>query len=95
MNIDRVNISNNGIARSQGTQVAEPARTTTGKDRQIDAGLDSFAMSSRANELNLLSNVIGQSRADRLNQVRALLDSGSYRVSAGDLASKLIDSNRK
>jgi hypothetical protein len=95
MNIDRVNISNNGIARSQGTQVAEPARTTTGKDRQIDAGLDSFAMSSRANELNLLSNVIVQSRADRLNQFGHNWIAVLIAFSAGDLASKLIDSNRK
>jgi flagellar biosynthesis anti-sigma factor FlgM len=95
MNIDRVNISNNGIDRSQGTQTAEPARAASGKDRQTVAGLDSVGLSSRANEFNLLSNLIGQSRADRLSQVRAQLESGSYRVSADDLAQKLIDSNRK
>ena len=94
MSIDRVNISNQGIDRSSATQQNESVRSG-GKDRQVAAGSDSVALSSKAAELNKLANTVEQSRADRLNQVRAQLESGTYRVSAKDLAQKLIDDNTK
>jgi flagellar biosynthesis anti-sigma factor FlgM len=94
MSIDRVNISNQGIDRSQTAQPAELTRSA-GKDRQVPAGSDSVALSSKANELNRLANVIEQSRAQRLEQVRAELEAGTYQVSAEDLAQQLIDSNLK
>ena len=94
MSIDRVNISNQGTERSQATQPTEVTRTT-GKDRKVSAGSDSVALSSKANELNRLSNTIGQSRAERLNQVRAELEAGTYQVPAAAVAQKLIDSNKK
>jgi negative regulator of flagellin synthesis FlgM len=95
MSIDRVNISNQGIDRSQATQQSESVRSSE-KDRQVPAaGSDSVALSSKAAELNKLANTVDQSRTDRLNQVRAQLDSGTYKVSAKDLAQKLIDANTK
>jgi flagellar biosynthesis anti-sigma factor FlgM len=94
MNIDRVNISNNGIDRSQSTQQGEPTRGGE-KDRKVSTGSDSIALSFRANELNWLANTIDQDRTERLNQVRAQLQTGAYRVPAQDLAEKLIDSNRR
>jgi negative regulator of flagellin synthesis FlgM len=94
MSIDRVNISNQGIDRSSATQQNELTRSG-GKDRQVSAGSDSVALSSKAAELNKLANTVDQSRADRLNQVRAQLESGTYKVSAKDLAQKLIDANSK
>ena len=94
MSIDRVNISNQGIDRSQTTQPNELTRSA-GKDRQVPAGSDSVALSSKANELNRLATTIEQSRTERLNQVRAELEAGNYQVSAKDLAQKLIDSNLK
>ena len=94
MSIDRVNISNQGIDRSHGTQPNESTRAA-GKDRHVPAGSDSVALSSRAAELNRLGNTIEQSRAERFNQVRAELESGNYQVSAEDVARKLIDSNLK
>jgi negative regulator of flagellin synthesis FlgM len=94
MSIDRVNISNQGIDRSSATQQSESVRSS-GKDRQVAAGSDSVALSSKAAELNKLANTVDQSRTDRLNQVRAQLDSGTYKVSAKDLAQKLIDANSK
>jgi flagellar biosynthesis anti-sigma factor FlgM len=95
MSIDRVNISKQGIDRSQ--QASQPNEVTrsAGKDRQVPAGADSAAFSSKASELNRLAKTVEQSRADRLEQVRAELASGTYRVSAKDLAQKLIDSNQK
>jgi len=95
MSIDRVNISNQGIDRSQATQQSESVRSS-GKDRQVPAaGSDSVALSSKAAELNKLANTVEQSRTDRLSQVRAQLDAGTYKVSAKDLATKLIDANTK
>ena len=94
MNIDRVNISNQGIDRSQTAQPNEATRSA-GKDRQVPAGSDSVALSSQANELNRLANTIEQSRMNRLDQVRAEIQTGAYQVSADDLAQKLIDSNLK
>ena len=93
MSIDRVNISNQGIDRSQ---VGQPETTpSAGKDRQVPAGSDSIALSDKANELNRLANTIEQSRAQRFEEVRSQLEAGNYQVSTADLAKKLIDSNPK
>jgi len=94
MSIDRVNISNAGIDRAQGTQPNDPTRNS-GKDRNVPAGSDSVALSSKAKKLDRLANAIDHSRAERLNEVREALESGTYRVSAEDLAQKLIDANKK
>jgi flagellar biosynthesis anti-sigma factor FlgM len=94
MSIDRVNISNQGIDRSQGTKPNEPTYSA-GKDRQVPAGTDSVALSSKANELNRVANSIEESRAARFNKVRAQLEAGSYQVSTRDLVQALIDSNMK
>ena len=95
MSIDRVNISNQGIDRSTATQQSESVRSS-GTNRQAPAaGSDSVALSSKAAELNKLSNAVDQSRTDRLNQVQAQLNSGTYKVSAKDIAQKMIDSNSK
>lgn len=94
MSIDRVNISNRGIERSQGTQGNELVRTPE-KDRQIPAGSDSVALSSKAKEMDRLASSVEDSRAERLDQVRQALESGTYRVSARDIARKLIDANSK
>jgi flagellar biosynthesis anti-sigma factor FlgM len=94
MSIDRVNISNQGIDRAQATQGNELARNA-GKDRQVAPGSDSVALSSKAKELGQLASSVDQSRTDRFNKVKEALDSGTYHVSAKDLAQKLIDTNRK
>ena len=94
MSIDRVNISNSGIDRSQAAKATEPARHTE-KSRQVSTGSDSVALSTKAKEMDRLANSVEQSRADRLNQVRAALDSGAYRVSATEIAKKLIEANTK
>ena len=94
MNIDRVNISNSGIDRSQGTQGSDSSRSTE-NDREVSAGSDSIALSSRAMELRQLAGVLEQSRTERFTAVRTALDAGTYSVSAEDLAGKLIDSNRR
>lgn len=95
MNIDRVSISNQGIDRSQQTAQTNEIPRSAGKDRQVSAGSDSVALSSKASELNRLATNIEQSRAERMEQVRAELEAGTYRVSAKDIAQKLIDSNTR
>ena len=94
MSIDRINISNQGIDRSQATQANELVRNS-GKDRQAPAGSDSLALSSKAKELDQLANTVEESRTERFNKVRDALEAGTYRVSAEDIAQKLIDTNKK
>ena len=95
MSIDRVNISNQGIDRSQAAQQAELTRTASKNQQVSGGGSDSVELSSKAAEINRLANAVDQSRADRLNQVRAELEAGTYKVSANDVAQKLIDANTK
>jgi negative regulator of flagellin synthesis FlgM len=94
MSIDRINISNQGIDRAQTTQANELARNA-GKDRQVPTGSDSVDLSSKAKELDQLASTIEDSRTERFNKVREALESGTYRVSAKDIAQKLIDANKK
>jgi len=95
MSIDRVNISNQGIDRAQGTQPNGLVRNS-GKDRQVSTtSCDSIALSSTAKDLDRLANTIDQSRTERFNKVREALEAGTYNVSARDLAQKLIDVNKK
>ena len=94
MSIDRVNISSQGIDRAQATQNTELVRNAQ-KHRQVSSGSDSLALSSQAKEMDRLASSVEDARAEHLNQVRQALESGTYRVSARDLAEKLIDANRK
>ena len=94
MSIDRVNISNAGIDRSQATQQNELVRNSE-KTSKVSTGSDSVAFSSKAAEMNRLANTVDQSRTKHFNKVRAELEAGTYQVSAEDLAKKLIDANRK
>jgi len=94
MSIDRVNISNQGIDRAQSTQPNELVRNA-GKDRQVSTSSDSLALSSKAKDLDRLANTVEESRTERFNKVRDALESGTYQVSATDLAQKLIDANKK
>lgn len=94
MSIDRVNISSQGIDRSQATQGNEPVRNAE-KERRVSSGSDSVALSPQAKEMDRLASSVEDSRSEHLNEVRQALESGTYRVSAKDLAEKLIDANRK
>ena len=94
MSIDRVSISNVGVARAQATQPNDSTRHSS-KDRNVTAGSDSVELSSKAKELDRLANAIDESRAERFNEVREALESGTYQVSARGIAQKLIDANKK
>ena len=94
MSIDRINISNQSIDRAQTSQTNELARNSE-KDRQVPTGSDSLALSSKAKELDQLANTVEESRTERFNKVRDALEAGTYRISAKDIAQKLIDANKK
>jgi flagellar biosynthesis anti-sigma factor FlgM len=93
--IDRVNISNQGVDRSQSTPGSELVRNA--KDRQVSSGSgsDSVALSSKAKQMEQLSATVEESRTERFNKVQQALASGTYHVSARDIAHKLIDANKK
>ena len=50
---------------------------------------------SRSAEAKKLTNSLEESRKKRLNKVRKQLEAGKYRVSAKDIARKLIDDHTK
>jgi anti-sigma28 factor (negative regulator of flagellin synthesis) len=93
-NIDNVNIGNSSL---------DPSYPVQGKD-QVHAGQsgytssaqnDSVMVSSEARELELYSGLIGQSRENRINQVRDMIQAGTYTVSGQSIAQNLIESNWK
>ena len=94
MSIDRVNISSQGIDRAQLTQPNELVRGI-GKDREASLGSDSVAFSSKAKELEQLAGAVDQSRIERYNAVLDALKSGTYDVSAAEIAQKLIEAYKK
>ena len=95
MSIDRVNISNQGIDRSQQLQGTEQVRNT-GKDKKVSsAASDAVTLSSKAKDIEKLTSSVEDSRAEHLKKVQSALESGTYKVSARDLAKKLIDANKR
>ena len=97
MSIDRVNISNQGIDRSQQLPGAEQVRKASKdtKDTKVSSASDAVSLSSKAKDIERLTTSLEDSRANHLNKVREALESGTYKVSAKDIARKLIDANRK
>ncbi len=95
MSIDRVNISNQGIDRSQQTQGTEQVRNTSKDSKVSSSASDAVNLSSKARDIERLTASLDESRAEHLERVREALESGTYKVSAEDIARKLIDTNRK
>ena len=96
MSIDRVSISNQGIDRSQQAQGTEQVRNTS-KDAgtKVTSPSDAVTLSSKAKDIERLTSSLEETRSERLERVREALESGTYKVSASDLARKLIDANTK
>ena len=96
MSIDRVNISNQGIDRSQQTQGTEQVRNTSKDSSKVSSSTsDAVSLSSKAKDIERLSTSLEESRSERFEKVREALESGTYKVSAKDIARKLIDANTK
>ena len=101
MNIDRIDISNQGIDSNRSLDKAQEARGKDGTVRS-DRGTnsspdDSVALSSKAREIGRLSQLAGEAgdRAARINQIRDAIQSGTYRVSGEDIANKIIEAHQK
>jgi flagellar biosynthesis anti-sigma factor FlgM len=94
MSIDRVSISNQGIDRSQQSQGIDPMHNS-GQDRKTPSATDAVNLSSKAKDIERFSSSLEESRAERLEKVRQALDSGTYKVSAKEIARKLIDAHQK
>ena len=74
-NIDRVNISNPSLDPSYAVQGKDQVRV--GQNGQISsAKSDSVALSSTARELDRYSGLVGQSRENRIDQVREVVHAG-------------------
>ena len=92
--IDKVNIGNTGLDPSYAVQgkdqvlVGQNGQNSSTKD-------DSVVLSSTAQDLERYSSLVGQAREDRIEQVRHMLQAGTYNVSGENIAQKLIESNWK
>jgi flagellar biosynthesis anti-sigma factor FlgM len=91
--IDRVNISNPSLDPTYAVQGEDQVRVS--QNGHSSAKNDSVALSSTAREIDRLSAIVGQSREDRIEQVREMLNAGTYKVSSQDIARKMIESNWK
>ena len=94
MSIDRVNISNQGIDRSQQTQGTEQVRNTSKDSKVSSSTSDAVNLSSKAKNIERLTASLDEFRAEHLKKVQAALESGTYKVSAKDIARKLIDAHK-
>ena len=96
MSVDRVNISNKAVdsaLRANGTE--EKKRSASTSSQRAAYGDDALVLSDKAINVSRLTQMIENSRAERLAQVRQALDAGTYKVSSKDIAMKLIDLNSR
>ena len=92
--IDQANIGNPILDPSY--QIHGKDQVRVGQDGQsLSAKDDSVMLSSTAQEVERFSGLVGQSRQDRIEQVRQMLQAGTYNVSSQSIARKLIESNWK
>lgn len=91
--IDRINTNRLGLDGPGGVQKKDEVRASMSNPESARG--DSVELSGTARAMDRLSNLVQQSRADRLAQLEQLLASGEYKVSGTDIASKMIESHRK
>ncbi len=100
MNIDRINLTNQGVDNHQSVDRASEAdKRGTGPNRAAGAkpSEDSIALSSKAQEIGRLSQLAakGADRTERLNEIRAAIENGTYEVSGEKIALKMIAAHSK
>jgi flagellar biosynthesis anti-sigma factor FlgM len=93
-NIDKVNIGSPSLDPSYGIQGKDQVRVGQNGQNSSARG-DSVELSSTAQDLDRFSGLLGQSRDSRIDQVRQMIQAGTYNVSGQDIAQKLIQSNWK
>ena len=93
-NIDNVNIGSPSLDPSYSIQGKDQVRVGQNTQNSSAKG-DSFVLSSTAQDLGRFTGLLGQSRDSRIDQVRQMVQSGTYNVSGQDIAQKMIESNWK
>lgn len=94
MSIDRVSISRTAIDRAlQSSGIGEDRAVE--QPKQPSVANDEINLSSAAKDAERLSNLVEQSRTDRLEAVRQSISNGTYYVSGEDIAQKLIELNTR
>lgn len=99
MNIDRINLNNQGIDGQAVDRSSEAGKNGAGKQSAIGAksSEDSIELSTKAREMGRLAELAGKGadRTERMNQVRAAIENGTYSVSGEDVANKMIEAHSK
>jgi negative regulator of flagellin synthesis FlgM len=84
-----------GLKSLLGTPAAAPATTPQSKSNSSSStsalGSDHATFSSAANEVSQTASDSGV-RMDKVASIQAMLAAGTYNVSAGAIASKVVDS---
>ena len=92
-NINRTNISNPSLDQTAFVQKKDAVRPA--EPERVSSRPDSIVLSGKAKAIERLSGLVQQSRSERLERVREMLESGTYSVSGTEIARKMIESNRK
>jgi negative regulator of flagellin synthesis FlgM len=83
---------NSGIQRLESSQTSAPRAQRPGGD-ELEPGSDRIELSIRGREVQRLNDMIQSTpdiRADRVEQVRNALESGTYNVRAEMIADKIL-----
>jgi flagellar biosynthesis anti-sigma factor FlgM len=94
MSIDRISISNGAIdrtAQSNGTEELRPSPVSA--HSRAHAADDAISLSDSARNAERLANMMNSARTSRLDAVCEAIANGTYKVSATDIASRLIALN--
>jgi flagellar biosynthesis anti-sigma factor FlgM len=88
--INRINIFNVGLDKADSTHGRD---VSSSEQEQTSSRKDSIALSGTAKEIDRLATLFRQAREERIDQIRQMLESGTYSVSSESIARKLIESN--
>jgi hypothetical protein len=93
-NIHGINIDGLGLRQLGGVQKKDDASPVP----NVDSGskpADTVALSAKAKAVDRLSGLLESSRSDRLLQIKAMLDAGTYSPAGDAIALKMIRLNSK
>ena len=97
MSIDQIDVSNHEIeSNSPIDRSAGPGKKagSTGA-KAASTGEDSVALSSQARTIDQLTDLAGNDRTKRMEQIKAAIENGAYEVAGEAIAQKIIDANQK
>ena len=97
MTIDRIDVGNRGIGSNSPIDRNADAskKDRSGGATAASTGEDSIALSARALKIDQLTDLAGSDRSQRMEQIKAAIENGTYEVSGEEIAQKMIDANKK